>query len=60
MKSNNALVSLGLLFLIIAVTSSVTLWGDVSSPVKIAMFACGFSAGIAIGTLIARRRNSAG
>ena len=60
MKSNHTLVSLALLFLMIAVAASITLWGDVSSPVKIGLFACGFSAGIALGTLIARRRNSAG
>jgi hypothetical protein len=39
-----------------AVSSSVTLWGDVSSPVKIGMFAFGFAAGSMVGTLIARRR----
>jgi hypothetical protein len=55
MKSNNALIGMGLFFLVIAVSSSITLWADVSSPVKIGMFACGFSAGIAVGTLIARR-----
>ncbi len=55
MKSNNALVATALLFLIMATASSVTLWGDVSSPAKIAMFAFGFSSGIAVGTLIARR-----
>jgi hypothetical protein len=55
MKSNNTLVGTALLFLLMAVASSVTLWGDVSSPVKIGMFAFGFSAGIAAGTLIARR-----
>ena len=55
MKSNSALIGMGLLFLVIAVSSSITLWGDVSLPVKIGMFACGFSAGIAVGTLIARR-----
>ena len=59
MKSNNALIGMALLFLIIAVSTSITLWGDVSSPVKIGMFACGFSAGIAVGTLIARRKSSA-
>lgn len=57
MKSNNSLVAAALLFLIMAVSSSVTLWGDVASPVKIAMFAFGFSSGIAVGTLIARRTN---
>jgi len=55
MKSNNAVIGIALLFLILAVTASVTMWGDVSSPAKIGMFAFGFAAGIAAGTLIARR-----
>jgi hypothetical protein len=55
MKSNNAVVGIALLFLILAVTASAAVWGDVSSPVKIGMFAFGFGAGIAAGTLIARR-----
>jgi len=55
MKSNNALIATALLFLVMAVTTSVVLWGDVSSPVKIGMFAFGFSAGITVGTMIARR-----
>jgi len=55
MKSNNALIAIALLFLVMAVSSSITLWGNISSPVKIAMFAFGFAAGIAVGTLIARR-----
>jgi tellurite resistance protein TehA-like permease len=59
MKSNNALIGTALLFLILAVSSSVTLWGNVSSPVKIGMFAFGFGAGIVAGTLIARRAQKA-
>jgi len=55
MKSNNVVVGIALLFLIFAVASSITIWADVSSPVKIGMFAFGFSAGIAAGTLTARR-----
>jgi len=55
MKSNNALIGIALLFLILAVASSVTIWGTVSAPVKIAMFAFGFASGIVAGTLIARR-----
>ena len=55
MKSNNALIGMALLFLIMAVSSSVTLWSDVSSPVKIGMYAFGFATGIVVGTLIARR-----
>jgi glycerol uptake facilitator-like aquaporin len=55
MKSNKALLATALLFLVLAVASSVALWSDVSSPVKIGMFAFGFGAGIVVGTLIARR-----
>ena len=55
MKSNNALAATALLFLMMATASSVTLWGDISSPVKLGMFAFGFGTGIAAGTLIARR-----
>ena len=55
MKSNNALMGIALLFLILAVTSSVVIWTEISSAVKIGMFAFGFGAGITAGTLIARR-----
>jgi len=55
MKSNRALVTTALLFLLMAAAASATLWASITSPVKIAMFAFGFSAGIAAGTLIARR-----
>jgi len=55
MKSNNSLIGIALLFLVMAVSSSVTLWGDVSSPVKIGMYAFGFATGVAVGTLITRR-----
>ena len=54
MKSNTAVTGISLLFLILATASSVIVWADVSSPVKIGMFAFGFGAGIAAGTLIAR------
>jgi len=55
MKSNNMLVGIALLFLILTVATSVAIWGDVSTPVKIGMFAFGFGSGIAAGNLIARR-----
>lgn len=55
MKSNNAVIAIALLFLILAAATSVTVWGEISSPVKIAMFAFGFGSGIAAGTMIARR-----
>ena len=56
MKSNYALLGIALLFLVLAASSSVAIWGNLSSPVKIGMFAFGFGSGIAVGTLIARRR----
>jgi uncharacterized membrane protein len=59
MKSNATLIVIGLLFLVMGVTSSVTVWGEVFSAVKLGMFAFGFGAGIAAGSLLARRRNSA-
>lgn len=57
MKSDHALILMALVFLGIATGLSVVLWSDISSPVKIGMFACGFGAGVAAGSLIARRRN---
>jgi len=56
MKSNNALVGIALLFLALAAASSAAIWGEVSSAVKIGMFAFGFGSGVAAGMLIARRR----
>jgi hypothetical protein len=55
MKTNHAMVSLALLFLLFAAASSVTLWNDIASTVKIGIYAFGFGTGIAAGTLIARR-----
>lgn len=55
MKSNNVLTGIALLFLILAVASSVVLWSEIASAVKIGMFAFGFGSGIAAGALIARR-----
>jgi hypothetical protein len=55
MKSNNALVGMALLFLVLAAASSVVIWSEVASAVKIGMFAFGFGSGIAAATLIARR-----
>jgi hypothetical protein len=58
MKSNQAVIIIALLFLIFATAASITVWGDVSSPVKIGMFAFGFGVGVAAGTLIVRRKNA--
>ena len=58
MKSNQAVTLIALLFLILATASSITIWGDISSPAKVGMFAFGFGAGIAAVTLIATRKNT--
>ncbi|HKJ37815.1 MAG TPA: hypothetical protein VJ972_03505 [Anaerolineales bacterium] len=55
MKSNNTLVGMSLMFLVLAVATSVVIWSDVSTAAKIAMFAFGYGAGVTGGTLIARR-----
>jgi len=60
MKSNNSLVVLAVISLVLATAASLTLWAEISSPVKIGMFAFGFGAGVTVGALIGRRRNAAG
>jgi hypothetical protein len=55
MKSNNALVVIGLLSLVLAVASSVVIWGEAGSAVKIGMFAFGFASGVVSGALLVRR-----
>ena len=55
MKSNTTVTASALLFLVLAVAASITVWGEIASPVKIGFFAFGFGSGIAAGTLIARR-----
>lgn len=56
MKSNSALVGISMLILLLAVTASVIVWGEVSSAVKIGMFAFGFGSGVIAGALIVRRQ----
>lgn len=56
MKSNSTLVIIALLSLILAVASSAVLWSEVSSSVKIGMFAFGFGSGVAAGSWITRRQ----
>ena len=55
MKSNTLLTGIALLLLILAVASSAVVWREVDFAVKIGMFAFGYGAGIAAGTLVARR-----
>jgi len=57
MKSNHTLIGISLLCLVLAVLASAAVWGDVSSAVKIGMYAFGFGTGVAAGALIIRRRN---
>ena len=55
MKSNNALMGIALLFLLLAVAASLVVWSEIASAVKFGMFAFGFGSGIATGALLARR-----
>lgn len=57
MKSNNALIVISLLSLVLAVVTSTVVWGDITSAVKIGMYAFGFATGVAAGALIVKRRN---
>jgi hypothetical protein len=56
MKSNGTLVVIALLSLILGVVSSAVLWSEVSSTIKIGMFAFGFGSGVAAGAWIAGRQ----
>ena len=55
MKSNTALIAIALVTLVLAVVASVIVWGEVSSAVKIAMYAFGFGSGVGVGAWMARR-----
>ena len=55
MKSNNVLVVIALLSLVLAVVSSAVIWGEAGSAVKLGMFAFGFASGVAAGAFLARR-----
>ena len=57
MKSNNTLIVVSLLCLAMAVLASAMVWGEISSAVKIGMYALGFGTGVATGALIVKRRN---
>ncbi|MDX1378140.1 MAG: hypothetical protein R3307_04765 [Anaerolineales bacterium] len=60
MKSNNFLVGTALLCLALAVLASTMIWSDISSPVKIGMYALGFSTGVIAGVLISRKQTKSG
>ncbi len=56
MKSDNFLIGISVLFLLLAVIASILWWADLPNSGKIAFFAFGFGAGVATGARIARRR----
>jgi hypothetical protein len=55
MKSNNYLIILSILFLILAGSFSVVFWGDISLLAKIGLFVLGFGSGVTAGQWFARR-----
>lgn len=56
MKSNNTLITIAVLSLGLAVLASLLVWGEVTSAVKIGMYAFGFATGVAAGVFIIKRR----
>ena len=56
MKSNNTLIGLSILFLVLAAAFSLVFWADVSLVARIAFFVLGFGSGVTAGQWYARRR----
>ena len=54
--SNNTLIGLSIMFLVIAVALSIVIWGDVSWVAKIGLYACGFASGVLAGQWIVKRK----
>jgi hypothetical protein len=59
-KSSRSLIPIALLFLVMAASSSVVIWGNVSSAAKIAFFCYGFGSGVATGGALASWRAARG
>jgi hypothetical protein len=57
MKSNNRLISVSILFVILAAAFSVVIWEDVSLAPTIAFFALGFGSGVAAGIWFSGRKS---
>jgi len=55
MKSNNVLIGLSILFVVLAVAFALVFWADVSLGVKIGFFVLGFGSGATAGQWFARR-----
>ena len=55
MKSNSFLISLSILFFVLAAAFSFVFWADVSLVAKIGFFVLGFGSGVTAGQWFARR-----
>ena len=55
MKSPNTLIGLSIMFLLIAVALSLTIWNDVSLVAKIGFFVFGFGSGVTAGRWLVER-----
>jgi hypothetical protein len=55
MNSNNMLIGLSILFLVLAAALSLVFWADVSLAAKIGLFVLGFGSGVTAGQWFARR-----
>ena len=58
MKSNNMIVGMSLLCLALAVLASTLVWSDIAFPVKVGMYALGFSMCVLAGALIGGRKEA--
>ena len=55
MKSNHYLISLSILFFVLAVAFSAVFWADVSLAAKVGFFVLGFGSGVTAGRWSAKR-----
>jgi hypothetical protein len=56
MPSKNTLLGLSIMFFVLAVVFSVTIWPDTSLAAKIAFFTMGLGSGVMLGQYLARRK----
>ena len=55
MKSNDRFIGLAIMFFVIAVALSLTVWGEASWAAKIGMFCFGLASGLLAGQWLAKR-----
>jgi hypothetical protein len=55
MKSNNVLLGVSILFLVLAAALSLVIWADVAFAAKIGLFVLGLGSGVTAGQWFARR-----